>query len=180
MAELVTFARPYAKAAFEYADAVGQFPAIKQWGSALDVMAQIASQESVQALLKSPTLTAIEKSAKLIELADISDEKLCNFVRALGSNQRLLLLTEICQIFNQLKLKREQQVDVYVQSAFDVTDNDKSKLNDALGRHFGSDIQIQSEIDANLIGGVIIHANGSMIDASIKGRLVKFAESTSS
>ncbi len=186
MAELATFARPYAKAAFEYADqaalvgATGSLKAIESWATALETISQIVQQDKIQSFLKSPILLSQQKADKLVELAEIKDDKLVNFIMNLAGNNRLLLLPQISLLFNQFKLRREQQVDVHIQSAFDLKSDDQSKLSTALSRHFSSDVTIQSETDADLIGGVIIHANGSMIDASIKGRLVKFAESTNS
>ena len=43
MAELATFARPYAKAAFEYADAHGNFESIAKWSEALEQLGAIAT-----------------------------------------------------------------------------------------------------------------------------------------
>ncbi len=186
MAELATFARPYAKAAFEYADqmgslgATGNLEAIESWATALETISQVVQQDKIQSFLKSSILLSEQKADKLVELAEVNDEKIVNFLKNLAGNNRLLLLPQISLLFNQIKRRREQQIDVQIQSAFELTSDDQSKLNTALSRHFSSDVTIQSETDADLIGGVIIHANGSLIDASIKGRLVKFAESTNS
>ena len=132
----------------------------------------------MHSVLKSPALTSAQKAAQLIELAAVDDDNVKNFIKTLADNNRLLLLPEVSQLFNQLKLRREQQVDVHIQSAYELTNQDQEKLGATLKRHFSSEVSIQTETDSDLIGGVVIHANGSVIDASIKGRLNRFAESS--
>jgi len=60
MAELSTLARPYAKAAFEYADQAGQ---LQGWSDSLAIAGAVAEQPNVVKLLASPTYTAKQQAA---------------------------------------------------------------------------------------------------------------------
>ena len=55
MAELTTLARPYAKAAFEYARASKTLDA---WSSSLAVVASVIQESVVEENLDSPTMTS--------------------------------------------------------------------------------------------------------------------------
>ena len=45
------------------------------------------------------------------------------------------------------------------------------KIEDALRRRFGRDVEIETAIDESLIGGAIIDAGDVVIDGSLKGQL---------
>ena len=65
MAELSTLARPYAKAAFEYADAAGD---LQGWSDSLATAAQVAAQAAVIKLLASPSYTAAQQAKAFIDV----------------------------------------------------------------------------------------------------------------
>ena len=62
MAELSTLARPYAKAAFEYALDHNQ---LTQWHQQLATAAAVVADERVGAVLTSPALTSAQQAQKL-------------------------------------------------------------------------------------------------------------------
>ena len=63
MAELSTLARPYAKAAFEYAVEAKD---VQGWSDSLSLAASVAQQPAVEKLLSSPSATA-EKQAEAVQ-----------------------------------------------------------------------------------------------------------------
>ena len=66
-------------------------------------------------------------------------------------------------------------MEVEVISAFDVSDKEKSELSEALSRMLQRKIQIETEVDKTLIGGVVIKAEDTVIDDSVRGRLTKLS-----
>ena len=112
MAELSTLARPYAKAAFEYAAAKGE---LQGWSDSLGVVAAVAQQSEVEKLLSSPNYTADQQAKQLIEICgDALNEQGRNFIGVLAENRRLKLLPAIQQQFEVLKANREKSIDVDV------------------------------------------------------------------
>ncbi|MFO5016133.1 F0F1 ATP synthase subunit delta, partial [Salmonella enterica subsp. enterica serovar 1,4,[5],12:i:-] len=65
MAELTTLARPYAKAAFEHAQAHQQ---LANWSAMLGLAAAVSQDDTMQRLLKAPRLTSAEKAATFIDV----------------------------------------------------------------------------------------------------------------
>ena len=65
MAELSTLARPYARAAFEYAD---REQAVDAWFAELRLIAAVVEQPAVRALLSDPALTTDTQAQRFIDL----------------------------------------------------------------------------------------------------------------
>ena len=178
MAELSTLARPYAKAAFEYAAAKGE---LQGWSDSLGVVAAVAQQSEVEKLLSSPNYTADQQAKQLIEICgDALNEQGCNFIGVLAENRRLKLLPAIQQQFEVLKANREKSIDVDVVSAGEITSEQQEKLASALRTKLDRDVNLQVSIDKRLLGGAIVRAGDTVIDGSIRGRLAKLAEALNS
>ncbi len=174
MAELTTLARPYAKAAFEYAKDQN---ALAQWASQLSVAAAVSQSETVGKVLSSPVHTAAEKGSVFVELCgDTLNSHGQNFIRNLAANKRLGLLPAITELFEEFKANLEKSVDVDVTSAFELPQDTLNKLAAALQSKLGRDVTLQSSTDESLLGGVVIRAGDTVIDDSVKGRLAKLAE----
>ena len=174
MAELSTLARPYAKAAFEYAAEAGD---LQSWSDSLAVAAAVTQHSVVEKLLSSPTYTAAQQAEKVIAVCgDTLSGKTLNFIQVLADNHRLRLLPQIYQQFEVLKANREKTVEVNVVSAREITAEQQEKLASALSAKLERTVNMQVSIDSTLIGGAVIRAGDTVIDGSIRGRLSKLAE----
>lgn len=174
MAEKTTLARPYAKAAFEYAHESKQ---LSFWSEALASAALVARDETVAKLLDSPTLTAQQKTEIMVELcSDKFDDKLKAFIAILSENKRLDLIPVIRELFEGFKAQQEKFSDVKVFSAFALNSDIEKGLAEKLKAVLHSDVSLQTTVDPSLLGGVVIRAGDTVIDGSVKGRLNKLAE----
>lgn len=174
MAERITLARPYAKAAFEYADSEN---ALDAWLSDLQLIAAVVSEPAVDALLADPAHTSqAQAEAFLALLGDAPGDSRRRFVRVLADNRRLGLAPEILAQFAQLKARREHSVDVQMVSAFEIPEAVRERIAGALGRRLKCDVAVTTDIDSRLLGGIVIRAGDLLIDGSVRGRLNKLAE----
>lgn len=174
MAELSTLARPYAKAAFEYASSEN---ALSEWLAELQLVAAVVSQEPVKTLLADPALTTDAQGQRFLELlGDELGASRQRFVSVLAENRRLGLAPEILALFAQLKAQREQSVDVEMVSAFEVSDEVRDRIAAALGKRLEREVVVSTSTDSSLLGGVLIRAGDLVIDGSVRGRLNKLAE----
>jgi F-type H+-transporting ATPase subunit delta len=173
VAERATIARPYAKAAFEYARAANAFV---EWSQGLRQAAEIVADPRVAPLTKSPQWTA----ANLVSLiTDVAGAKLNagmqNFVRVLAENHRLLLLPEIAGHYEALRSAVENTVDVEVVSAVPLDATQADKFKKALSTRLKRQVRMQNSVDATLLGGAVVRAGDLVIDGSLKGRLERLA-----
>ncbi|NND66478.1 MAG: F0F1 ATP synthase subunit delta [Halioglobus sp.] len=178
MAELSTLARPYAKAAFEYARDKG---ALGEWSRQLATCAAVSADDRVSAMLDDPALTDEQQAQALNDVcADVTGAEVKNFVRILASNKRLGLLPEIFQQFELYKANQEKSVDVEVISAFDLDDSTADRLAQVLRGKLEREVNLSTATDEGLLGGVLIRAGDMVIDGSVRGRLNKLAEAMNS
>ena len=174
MAELTTVARPYAKAAFEHAAAAN---ALQNWSEMVGFAAAVVENEDMTSLLQSPHLTKQQQCEAMLKVcANNLDEQGQNFVRLLAQNHRLLALPQISEIFEHLKAEFEKTVDINVVSAAELSEAQRSKLQQKLAEKLGRQVNINVNIDASLLGGLVIEAEDLVIDGSIRGRLAKLSE----
>ena len=178
MAELTTLARPYAKAAFEYAQAQQQ---LANWSAMLGLAAAVAQDATMQQVLKAPRLTSTEKATTFVEVCgDKFDAQARNFLNIVSENNRMELLPEIAGLFELYKAEQEKSVDVDVTSAFALSDEQQDKLAKVLSARLGREVRLHAAEDASLIGGVVIRAGDLVIDGSVRGKLAKLAEALKS
>ena len=178
MAELSTLARPYAKAAFEYARGKSTLAA---WSEQLTTAAAVAADAGMEAVLNNPSLTDEQQAQTMNDVCgDTLGAEMKNFVSILASNKRLALLPEISSQFELFKANQEKSVDVEVISAFDLADTTTDKLADVLGKKLEREVKVSTSTDKDLLGGVLIRAGDLVIDGSVRGRLNKLAEALNS
>lgn len=171
MAELLTLARPYAKAAFAYASEQG---ATDNWSNALQVLSAAVQDEAFSAYLNRPELTPAEKVDLFAKvLGEHQNQAVSNFLTLLADNDRLLLLPEIAAEYEQLKSQNNNTVDVVIESAFPLTSVQEQLLTHALEKRFNSAVQVSVEVNPALIAGVVIHAGDQVIDDSALNKLEK-------
>ncbi|KPQ25843.1 MAG: ATP synthase F1, delta subunit [Halomonas sp. HL-48] len=174
MAELLTVARPYAKAAFEYAR---DHEALDSWSKALALLSQAVTHSDVHRLLSSPKLEAEQKAELLAGmLPEEGDNALRRFLDSLADEGRLSALPSIADQFERLRADHEQRVEVMVTSAYKLDSKQKTKLKNALKKRLNREISITTQVDKTLIGGVILRAGDTVIDGSVRGRLNRLSE----
>jgi F-type H+-transporting ATPase subunit delta len=173
MAERATIARPYAKAAFEYARNAN---AIERWSHGLGMAAAVAADPRVAALTKNPRMTIVDLVRLITEIEGPKpDSQLRNFVHVLAENHRLLLLPEIAAHYEHLRSAVENTVDVEVVSAVPLDAAQADKLKAALSKRLKRQVRMQTSVDSALLGGAVVRAGDLVIDGSLKGRLQRLA-----
>lgn len=172
MAENVTLARPYAEAAFQLAKG----SSLAAWSAALGSLAAVAGTAEMQDCVANPKLQPEQLHQLIVGVAgkDISAEQQ-NFVRVLVDNDRVNVLPEIAQLFEDLKNGHEGVKDADVQSAFPLDDAATKALVADLERKFQCKINATVTVVPELIGGVRIAIGDEVIDASVRGKLAAMA-----
>lgn len=198
MAELSTLARPYAKAAFDYAFEKGL---VADWENFLFVASTIVNDKSFHTLLDNPAVTAEQKSAALVDLYDTQvagdqdsafkqllnevhglrsdthtsypkvSAALSNFVNQLAEQERLAMLPEVYEHYRRHKATSLKQLDAYVTSAFPLTDDQREMLKTRLAESLNASVVIHESVDSSLLAGATIKVGDKIIDDSMRGKL---------
>jgi len=169
MQENITSARPYARAAFEQASADGE---LGLWSGMLELLGRIASDPLMRTLIKNPKVSHDQLTGIVLDLCgDRLNEKGRNFVHILVASRRLSVAGEIHRLYEEHKAEAEGVAGVEVISAYPLEDSQREQIKQIMTRRLGKKIEITTHVDQSLIGGAVIRAGDSVIDASLKGRL---------
>ena len=172
MSELTTVARPYAKAAFDYAVEQG---AVDQWLEMLVFAAEVAKNETMAAHLAGGLSN--EQASELF--INVCGEQLNsngqNLIKVMAENQRLLVLPQVVTLFSELKAEYEKEVSVDVEAAVALDDKQQASLSAALEKRLARKVKLNCSVNADVVSGLLIKAGDTVIDGSVKGKLDRLA-----
>lgn len=174
MAEMATLARPYANAVYKLAK---ESESVTEWHHALDRLREAYTDSSLQRLVSSPSVSAGAKAKALFGLlgTDIPAGAR-NFLTVLTRGNRQELLPEIAQQFAASKARDERTLDVLITTAVKLDEEQLQGFQRSLERRFASSVNIEAKVDANIVGGAVIRAGDTVLDASIQGKLQKMRD----
>jgi F-type H+-transporting ATPase subunit delta len=169
MAESVTIARPYAQAVFRLAR---ENKALAAWSERLQRLVAIAQDAEMAKVVGNPKFSAQQVAELFVSLSgDTGNKELTALVGVLAENERLDVLAQIQEIYEQLKSADEGVKDAVIISAYPLDDAQLNNLMSQLESHFGSKLQPHVEVDAALIGGIKVAVGDQVLDASVRGKL---------
>jgi F-type H+-transporting ATPase subunit delta len=169
MADRLTIARPYARAAFEEARAHER---LEPWSEALRVAARVVRDPRVGTLLGNPRVTPGQLAQLVTGIAATPlGAEGANFVSTLAVNRRLAYLPEISARFDELKDAAQGVADVTVTSAAPLDASQQRKLAAALQKRLKRSVRLHCAIDPALIGGAVLRSGDLVIDGSLRTRL---------
>ena len=174
MAELSTIARPYAsglmKALQERKAGADEVAEVLQ---ALKAICAVAQDPQVATLVGDPKLTD-DQLFNLIEDAcgGSLHKDAANLLRVVVENDRLEVMPEIARQFHELKNLSEGVADAYIETAFELSDDELKGLLDKLASKFpGVKLTPIVRVNPELIGGVAVTVGDQVIDATVRTRL---------
>ena len=172
MAQAITLARPYARAAFEVAHAAGSMDA---WSQALVFAASVASDARVTRLGSDPRVLPAQLVALHLPAGMAADAPFAQFLGEMAEQRRLALLPEVAELYEAFKRESESQLLVKVTSAMALDAVQAEQLKASLKRRFKREIELEARVDATLLAGAVIDTGGQVIDGSARGRLAQLA-----
>ncbi len=123
-------------------------------------------------LLSSPIISYKQKISILDNTFNSNiDNYLLNFLKILIKNNRLNIFNKIVKGFNISYNKHHNIVDVKVITAKPLNDNLILKLKNKLSSLMCKNILIENIIKEDIIAGIIIEIQNSVLDASLKSKL---------
>ncbi len=162
-------ARPYARAIFELAV---QTKKLATWAEFFRVSVLMFSDERIVTYMQHPRTTIDAVYQCLVTLSKpVLFLEADNFLKLLVRNKRWSVFTTIAAIFSELQNDYEEKVVAQVRSVVPFTEQEQAALMQFLNRYLSKTVQIETEIDASLLGGFIIRVGDLVIDHSVRSSL---------
>jgi F-type H+-transporting ATPase subunit delta len=172
MLEPKTLARPYAAAIFEYAKQQGK---LNEWLNVLALLAEVSKHPEFMLWLSS-SVAMDKKTQTLMQLLGDQPEDVHNAIQLLTEKKRLDILADIYQLYNLSKQIYEQTQTVQINSAYALNDAQLKSLQTTLSKKLGRNIELVTQVDTTLIGGLVIQMGDEIYDHSIKGQLHQLSQ----
>jgi len=164
-------AQVYARSLFEVAKEHDKLDVVReQLGEIADT---IAESHDLQVFFFSPYFSTDEKVEGLRSALQDADESVVNFLDLLIEKHRMPALFRIRREFDALWEEENRLLPVQVTSAIELDESTVKQIGDAIGEQTGRRIELTSEVDPGILGGIVLRVGNSILDASIRNRLEK-------
>lgn len=161
----------YATALFDLARDAGQLEAVQQ---DLDSVSRMLAESSdLVRLVRSPAISREDQGAAMAALLARAGagELTRRFIGVLAQNRRLFALSDIISAFRRLLSHHRGEVIAEVVSALPLGDQQLAELKSALSSAAAGNVVLQTRVEPELIGGLVVKLGSRMIDASIRAKL---------
>jgi F-type H+-transporting ATPase subunit delta len=168
-------ARVYAEALFRAAKDRGKLDAIhEQLGQFADAL---EGSRELQVFLFSPYFSSAEKQEGLQKAIQGAEPELVNFLLLLIEKHRMPVIFRIRRNFDALWAKENKRLGVTVTSAVELDPEVVNRIGAEIEKQTGNTVEVQSRVDPDILGGLVLQVGNMILDTSIRHRLEKLRKS---
>lgn len=166
----------YASALFDLAREQNLVSAVE---GDLDNLGQaIRESGDLAGLIRNPQVSREAAAKAMAGVAGVlgSGDLTKNFLGVLAENRRLSALPDVIRAFATIAAAHRGEVTAEVTSAHPLDDSQLSALAAKLKERDGRDVKLKTQVDPEILGGLIVKIGSQMIDSSIRTRLNSLAQ----
>lgn len=171
-------ARVYAEALFAAGEDKGKINELQEqlakFADAVD------GDREMQVFLFSPYLSSQDKKDGLARAVTGAEPEFVNFLELLIEKGRMPEVFRIRREYDELWKKANRRLDVTVTSAIELDPSVVGKIGEEVERQTGEKVELSSEVDDGILGGIVLRVGNMVLDASIRTRLEKLRKSVAS
>ena len=166
----------YASALFDLARDQRQIDAV---GRSLDALGSaLVDSKEFGELVESPLVSREEAGRSFAALAPQLglDDITTNFLGVLARNGRKNQLRAVIRAFKRLAAEHRGETTAEIVTARPLNDDQIAALKQQLRTRAGRDVNIDAQVDASILGGIVVKLGSQQIDASIRTKLNRLAQ----
>lgn len=161
----------YAAALFDLAKDADALDAVRQ--DLADLKRLIGESADLAELVRSPLISRDDQSRAIAAILDRAgaNDLTKRFMGVVAKNRRLFVLRGMIEAFFALLAEFRGEMTAEVVSAYPLTDEQAGALRDTLAAQLSRKIQLETSVDASLLGGLVVRVGSRMIDNSLRTKL---------
>jgi F-type H+-transporting ATPase subunit delta len=164
-------ARVYSEAVFGVAKEAGKLDEVReQLGQFADAL---ADNRDLQVFFFSPYFSSTEKREGISRAISGAEPELVNFLELLAERHRMPAIFRIRDRFEELWAEENKQLEVELISAVELDPELVKRVGEEIGRRTGRKVELSSEVDEGVLGGLVLRVGNKVLDASIRSKLEK-------
>jgi F-type H+-transporting ATPase subunit delta len=125
----------------------------------------------LQVFFFSPYFSSQEKKEGIAKLISGADERLVNFLELLAEKHRMPAIFRIRRALDARWEEENRLLPVSVTSAVELDKKIVDSIGEAIEEQTGQRIQLTSEIEPAVLGGLVVRVGNMVLDASVRNRL---------
>ncbi|MDD3741353.1 MAG: ATP synthase F1 subunit delta [Bacteroidales bacterium] len=138
----------------------------------------IRENKDFDEIISSPVIKPSEKKFLLNNVfKSVVNELTMKFLEMIVSNSREKYIVDIARVYSDLYHKEHNIKEVILTTPFGIDENTKESLAKTVADSFNSGVEIKDQINADMIGGVIIRIDNLQLDLSVATQLREIKES---
>jgi F-type H+-transporting ATPase subunit delta len=162
-------AQVYARSLFEVAKEQGKLDRVREeLGQFADA---VEANRSLAIFFFSPYFSTEEKKSGLDGLVEGADPIVLNMLKLLVENHRMPVIFRLRRAYDRMWQEENKLLPVQITSAIELDRDTVRRIGDEIGRQTGRRVQLKSEVDPAVLGGIVLRVGNSILDASIRNRL---------
>lgn len=163
-------AKRYGQAAF---DVAREHNLIDQWETDFTMISEILGDPGMMEYFQSPAIPRQSKNATLTEmLPDENQVLLRNLLLLLLERRRFHRVHDVAQVFLELVLEARGIAVARVTTAVELTDDEKALVRTRLSEILGKNVEILTQVDPEIIGGIVAQVGDDLFDGSVRTQLI--------
>jgi len=162
-------AEVYARSLFEVARESGTLDEVReQLGQVADTLGE---NRDLQVFFFSPYFSTEEKKQGLGRALTDVDPAVENFLGLLIEKHRMPALFRIRARLDQLWQEENKILPVQITSAVELDEVTVRSIGDRIGEKTGHKVELNSAVNPDILGGIVLQVGNNVLDASIRNRL---------
>jgi F-type H+-transporting ATPase subunit delta len=171
-------ARVYAESLFEAARDHDKLDQIhEQLGEFADA---VAANRDLQVFLFSPYFSSAEKRDGIAQAISGAEPELVNFIELLAEKHRMPAIFRIRRRFDELWAKAKRRLEVTLTSAVELDRGIIEQVGKEVERQTDRTIDLTSEVDPEILGGLKLRVGNMVLDASLRSKLERLRKEVAS
>lgn len=164
-------ARRYASALFDLAQEGGDLAGAH--ADFADITSTINASEDLSRLIASPLFAREDKAQALKQVAEKAGLSglLVKFLGTMAINGRASDIPMAQTAFDTLYAKHRGVQRAVARTATEMDDAQRTRLEGIITKAVGGDVELTTEVDADLVGGIQLRIGSTLVDASLKAKL---------
>jgi F-type H+-transporting ATPase subunit delta len=150
---------------------------LEEVGAELLLLAGVFAEPRLAAIMVNPTLGAKARRELTdgVLAAAKASTTVANLVRLLVRGERVVQLPDISRAYDALLDRELGRVRVGIRAAVPLSDETEKQVTALARRLAGKDVMVSSEVDPELLGGLVLDVGGTVYDGSVRTRLTRMS-----
>lgn len=162
-------ARVYARSLFEVARDRDVLDRVREeLGQVADAL---ESDRDLQVFFYSPYFSSQEKKDGVKRVVEGADERFVRFLELLAERHRMPFIHRIRRAFDELWREERKLLPVSVTSAVELDPQLISSIGSRIEEQTGRSVELESRVDPDVLGGLVLQVGDRVLDASVRNRL---------